>query len=63
MLIDSVEMMDGHRPVELVSHLESFAPSLVVVLLPDRAGAFESQRATAHHRIVDIWLLVSLIQI
>ncbi|MEF8828032.1 MAG: archaea-specific SMC-related protein [Haloarcula sp.] len=41
MLLDSVEMIDGERLVDLVSYLESFVPYLVVVLLPDHARAFE----------------------
>jgi DNA repair exonuclease SbcCD ATPase subunit len=41
MLLDSVEMVDGDRLVDLVSYLESFVPYLVVVLLPDHARAFE----------------------
>ncbi len=54
MLLDSLEMVDGERLVELVDYLEEFVPYLVVVLLPDHADAFDDQDAPSHHRVVDI---------
>lgn len=54
MLLDSLEMIDGNRLVDLVAYLEEFVPYLVVVLLPDHADAFETDRAPSHHRIIDV---------
>ncbi len=54
MLLDSLEMVDGDRLVDLVAYLEEFVPYLVVVLLPDHADAFETNHAPSHHRIVDV---------
>jgi len=54
MLLDSLEMIDGERLVELVSYLDDHVPYLVVVLLPDHAEAFDAEDATDHHRISEI---------
>ena len=54
MLLDSLEMVDGDRLVNLVTYLEGFVPYLVVVLLSDHADAFETNHAPSHHRIVDV---------
>ena len=54
MLLDSVEMVDGNRLVELVTYLEEYVPFLVVVLLPDHAVAFEKQSTGANFRAVHV---------
>jgi hypothetical protein len=54
MLLDSLEMVDGDRLVNLVAYLEGFVPYLIVVLLSDHADAFETNHAPSHHRIIDV---------
>lgn len=54
MLLDSVEMVDGGRLVDLVTYLEDYVPFLVVVLLPDHAVAFEKQASGESFRAVHV---------
>ncbi|MEF8871474.1 MAG: archaea-specific SMC-related protein [Haloarculaceae archaeon] len=54
MLLDSVEMIDGERLVDLVSYLEQFVPYLVVVLLPDHTQAFEKNPPSQNYTSVQI---------
>jgi chromosome segregation ATPase len=54
MLLDSLEMIDGERLVDLVDYLEEYVPYLVVVLLPDHAAAFDRPEAPAVDRITEI---------
>ncbi|WP_340098058.1 archaea-specific SMC-related protein [Salinibaculum salinum] len=54
MLLDSVEMIDGERLVDLVSYLEQFVPYLVVVLLPDHTQAFEKNPPSQNYTPVHI---------
>jgi DNA repair exonuclease SbcCD ATPase subunit len=41
MMLDSLEMINGERLVDLVDYLAEFVPYLVVVLLPDHATVFD----------------------
>jgi chromosome segregation ATPase len=54
MLLDSVEMIDGNRLVELVSYLQEYVPYLIVVLLPDHARAFENATFTQNYQSIHI---------
>ncbi|MEF8937435.1 MAG: archaea-specific SMC-related protein [Halovenus sp.] len=54
MLLDSLEMVDGQRLVELASYLKEYVPYLVMVLLPDHAAAFADHETLPDHRITDI---------
>jgi chromosome segregation ATPase len=54
MLLDSVEMIDGERLVELVSYLQEYVSYLVVVLLPDHAQAFEDATFPQNYQSIDI---------
>jgi hypothetical protein len=54
MLLDSIEMIDGDRLVDLVSYLERFVPYLVVVLLPDHARAFDSHPPSTDYQAVEV---------
>ncbi len=54
MLLDSVEMIDGERLVDLVSYLEEYVPYLVVVLLPDHARTFERRLTAERHHLVEV---------
>ena len=54
MLLDSVEMIDGERLVELVSYLQEYVPYLVVVLLPDHARAFENATFPQSYQSINI---------
>ncbi|MFC7134823.1 MULTISPECIES: archaea-specific SMC-related protein [Salinibaculum] len=54
MLLDSIEMIDGNRLVDLILYLEEFVPYLVVVLLPDHARAFKENTPSEGHKVVEI---------
>ena len=54
MLLDSVEMIDGERLVDLISYLEEYIPYLVVVLLPDHAKVFEEQLSADETELVEV---------
>lgn len=41
MMLDSLEMINGERLVDLVDYLAEFVPYLVVVLLPEHAAVFD----------------------
>jgi chromosome segregation ATPase len=54
MLLDSLEMVDGQRLVELADYLKEYVPYLIMVLLPDHAGAFADHETLPDHEITDI---------
>jgi len=54
MLLDSLEMVDGQRLVELADYLKEYVPYLIMVLLPDHAAAFAEHETLPDHKITDI---------
>jgi hypothetical protein len=54
MLLDSLEMIDGERLVELASYLKQYVPYLVMVLLPDHAAALADHETLPDREITDI---------
>jgi chromosome segregation ATPase len=54
MLLDSIEMIDGERLVDLISYLEEYIPYLVVVLLPDHAKVFEEQLSSDETELIEV---------
>ena len=53
MLLDSVEMVDADRLAELAAYLREQVPYLVVVLLPEHAGAFDRRLGDDAFRTIE----------